>query len=202
MADTAFHLSIDEITYLVVAILVTAAAFTAFSGILELQNAAFYLGVATLVIGAREFGQRTIAQWMDANVDLSLSMQGSAITILGAFMAVLTDLPIILPFPVSNSFSVESYEHWGKGVDAMWSKREAWITYGGIFAMLMGGFISTLLNLGRVQDAFFIFTVFQLMPFDNHSVPTGTLDGAYVLKQNGFYWLIFMFISLVGFFLL
>jgi len=125
-----FRLSIDEINYLVVGILVTAAAFTAFSRVLELMNIVFYIGVATLVLGTREFGQRTIARWMDANVDLNLSMKGSMTTVFGAFLAVLTDLPIVLLFPVTNSFSVESYEHWGKSVDAMWLKREAWITYG------------------------------------------------------------------------
>jgi len=194
-----FRLSIDEINYLVVAILVTAAAFTAFSGALELQNAVFYIGVAAAVLGVREFGQRTIAQWMEAEVDLNLSMQGSIMMIFGAFLAVITDLPIIMLFPVSNSFSVESYEHWGKGVDSMWLKREAWLTYGGIIALLIGGFASALLNMPRLQDAFFIFSAFQLLPFDNHNLPTGTLDGSYVLKQNGFYWLIFIFISLAGF---
>lgn len=194
-----FRLSIDEINYLVVAILVTAAAFTAFSGVLELQNAVFYIGIAAAVLGVREFGQRTIAQWMEAEVDLNLSMQGSMTMIFGAFLAVITDLPIIMLFPVSNSFSVESYEHWGKGVDSMWLKREAWLTYGGIIALLIGGFASALLNIPRLQDAFFIFSAFQLLPFDNHNLPTGTLDGSYVLKQNGFYWLIFMFISLAGF---
>jgi len=42
-----FRLSIDEINYLVVGILVTAAAFTAFSRVLELMNIVFYIGVAT-----------------------------------------------------------------------------------------------------------------------------------------------------------
>lgn len=195
-----FRLSIDEINYLVVAVLVTAAAFTAFSRTLTLENAIFYLGVAAAVLGVREFGQRTIAQWMEANVDVNLSMEGSMITILGAFLAVLTDLPIIMLFPVHNSFSVESYEHWGKGVDAMWLKREAWLTYGGIIALLLAGFGSAALEMPRLQDAFFLFSAFQLLPFDNHGIPTGTLDGSYVLKQNGFYWLIFMFLSLAGFF--
>lgn len=194
-----FRLSIDEINYLVVAILVTAAAFTAFSGVLKLQNAIFYIGVAAAVLGLREFGQRAVAQWMEAEVDLSLSLQGSMMTIFGAFLAVLTDRPIIMLFPVSNSFSVESYEHWGKGVDSMWLKREAWLTYGGIIALLIGGLTSALLDITRLQDAFFIFSAFQLLPFDNQNIPTGALDGSYILKQNGFYWLIFMFISLAGF---
>lgn len=199
MADP-FRLSIDEINNLVVSILVVAAAFTAFSGVLELQNAVFYLGVATAVLGARELGQRTIAQWMEAEVDLHLSMKGSFLTVLGAFLAVITNLPIIILFPVSNSFSVESYEHWGKGIDAMWLKREAWITYGGITMLLIGGFLSMLIDMGKLQNAFFLFSAFQLLPFDNDGLPTGTLDGSYILKQNGFYWLIFMFISLTGFF--
>ena len=202
MADTPYHLSIDEINNLVVGILVTAAAFTAFSGVLELENAAFYLGLTALVISFREFGLRTIAHWMDARVDLNLSLEGSMMTVVGAVAAVITGLPIIILFPVSNSFSVKSYEQWGKGVDAMWMKREAWIAYGGIIALLIGGFISLILNSGRIADGFFLFSVFQMMPFDNHGLPTGTLDGSYILKQNGFFWLVFMFLSLTGFFFL
>jgi len=137
---------------------------------------------------------------MDANVDLNLSMKGSMTTVFGAFLAVLTDLPIVLLFPVTNSFSVESYEHWGKSVDAMWLKREAWITYGGIIGLLTGGFLSAFFEMPKVQDAFFLFSAFQLLSFRQSRIPTGALDGSYVLKQNGFYWLIFMFLSLAGFF--
>lgn len=197
-----FKLSVDEINYLTVAILVTAAAFTAFSRVLSIDNVVFYLGVAAAVLGVREFGQRTIAQWMEANVDLNLSLKGSMMTVFGAFLAILTELPIIILFPVANSFSVESYEQWGKGVDAMWLKREAWLTYGGIIALIIAGFGSAVLEMSRLQEAFFLFSAFQLLPFDNHGIPTGALDGSYVLKQNGFYWLIFMFLSLVGFFFL
>lgn len=197
-----FRLSIDELNYLVVAVLVTAAAFTAFSGVLNLENAALYIGVAATVLGVREFGQRTIAQWMEADVDLNLSMEGSMITVLGAFLAVLTNQPVIMLFPVSNSFSLKDYEHWGKSIDAMWMKREAWIAYGGIGALILGGFISSFTEITTLKDAFFLFTMFQLLPFGNDGIPTGTLDGSYVLKQNGFYWLIFMFLSLIGFFLL
>lgn len=195
-----FRLSIDEINYLVVAILVTAAAFTAYSRVLTLGNGLFYLAVAATILSVREFGQRTIAHWMEAEVDLSLSMQGSVVTVVGALIAVITDLPFLLIFPVTNSFSVSSYEHWGKGIDAMWMKREAWITYGGVIALLIGGFTSAYLNASIVQDAFFAFLIFQLLPLDDHRFPTGALDGSYVLKQNGFYWLIFMFLSLTGYF--
>ena len=197
-----FRLSVDEINYLVVAVLVTAAAFIAFSGALNLENTALYILVAATVLGVREFGQRTIAQWMEADVDLSLSMEGSMVTVVGAFLAVLTNLPIILLFPVTNSFSLKDYEHWGKSIDAMWMKREAWIAYGGIGALLIGGFLSSFFEVSMLTNAFFLFTMFQLLPFDNDGIPTGTLDGSYVLKQNGFYWLIFMFLAMIGFFLL
>jgi len=195
-----FRLTVDELNYFIVGTLVTAGAFVAFSGILEPMNIAFYIGLSALVLGVREFGQRTIAQWMDASVNMSLSMKGSMTSLSAAALAILTDLPIIMLFPVSNTFSVESYEHWGKSVDAMWLKREAWITYGGIIGLLTAGFLSAFLEMPKAQDAFFVFSAFQLLPFDNHGIPTGALDGSYVLKQNGFYWLIFMFVSLAGFF--
>lgn len=202
MAYGAFDFSIDEINYLVAAVVATAAALTAFSGTLSFQNIGFYLLVSTLVLSVREFGQRTIAQWMDAEVKLNLSVEGAGVTVFGAIIAVLTELPFLLLLPVFNTFSIEKYEQWGKSIDSMWSKRMAWITYGGIAALLLGGLASTVFSYGRVADAFFIFSAFQLLPFDHPHLPCGELDGAYILRQNGFFWLILMFISLAGFFLL
>lgn len=198
MTRSSYRLSIEEINYLVVAALVTAAAFIAFSGELTLGNSAFYVAVSAAILGVRELGQRTIAQWMQAHVDLKLSVQGAALTVIGAIAAVITDLPFLLLFPVANSFSVKRHEHWGKEVDAMWMKRKAYIVYGGIIALLLGGIASSAFELGNVANAFWLFTVFQLLPFDNDSIPTGTLDGAYILKQNGAYWLIFMAFGLTG----
>ena len=198
MTKSSFQLSIDEINYLVVAVAVTAAAFIASSGDLTFQNSIFYLGVSAGVLLAREFGQRTIAQWMQANTELELSLEGAVLTVFGGIIAILTNSPFMVLFPISNSFSLESYEHWGKDIDAMWSKREAWIVYGGVISMMIGGVLFYILGMGTVSNAFWLFTVFQMLPFNNGNIPTGELDGAYVLRQNGFMWLVFMVLSLAG----
>lgn len=198
MSDVSYRLSVDEINYLAVATLVTAAGFTAFSGVLTLKNAAFYLAVSLGVLLSREFGQRTIAQWMDADVTLNLSMEGSSISLVGALTSVITGLPVILLFPVSSSFSIERYEQWGKGVDAMWSKRQAWIANGGIWSLVLSAAVLELASFTDVANAFWIFSVFQLLPFDYSQIPTGTLDGAYILRENGFTWIVLFSISLLG----
>lgn len=192
MSETPFKLSVEELNYLVVATLVTGAAFTAWSGSLNIKSAFFYVGVAFLALALREFGQRTIAHWMEGQVDLSLSVEGSMTTVFGAMLSVITGLPIIATFPVSNSFDLEAYEHWGKSIDGMWLKREVWIVYGGVASLFAGWAVLSLLGFGTAANAVGIFALFQMMPFDYDKIPTGELDGAYILKQNGFFWLIFL----------
>ena len=198
MTKSAFHFTVDDLNYFVVAAVVVAAAFVAFSGELTLGNSIFYLAVSTGILAAREFGQRTLAQWMDAEVELDLSLEGASISVLGAMTAVVTGLPFILLFPISNSFSVEKYEQWGKSVDAMWSKREAWIVEGGLFTLLATGLIFHFIDMSAVANSFWLFSAFQLLPFSNSRIPTGKLDGAYILRENGFKWLILMAFSLIG----
>lgn len=199
MTKSSFQPDIEELNYFVVASLVTAAAFTAYTGSLDIRTALFYTGVACLVILTREIGQRTVALLMGADTELNLSVEGSFITILGALIAVLVQLPLLLIFPVTNSFSLKGYEHWGRSVPAMWSKRETQIVSGGIIALLIGWLSAYTYGSVEVARAFSLFTLFQLLPFDYSGIPTGKLDGAYILRSNGFRWLTFFFLTLLTF---
>ncbi len=180
----------EEINYFVVALLATAAAYTTYSGTFTLENSLFFTAVAGLVLLTRELGQRTIAHFMKADTELHLSVKGSIVTIVGAVIAFLTQLPVILLFPVHNTFSVTSYEHWGREIDAMWSKREYQLVSGGILALLIGWFTSYILGYSTIAQAFALFALFQMLPFDYSKIPTGRLDGSIILRVNGFRWLI------------
>ncbi len=188
----------EEIQYLVVASLVTGAALTAYSGELELVNGVLWSVASLLVILTRELGQRTLAEWIDAYVDMELSLSGSGTTLLAAIISVMTQLPIILLFPLANSFSGKKYEHWGKSIDAVWMKRQYWIVSGGLVALLAGWTITYSLGISRAAEAYILFTLFQMMPFDYEGIPTGCLDGAYVLRWSGLMWLLITGITVLG----
>ncbi|PSH01583.1 MAG: hypothetical protein BRC26_03255 [Nanohaloarchaea archaeon QH_8_44_6] len=107
-------------------------------------------------------------------------------------MSFLTSLPIILLFPIFNSFSVESYEHWGKSIDAMWIKRKYWIVSGGVISMLTFYSVFQYFGMPQISEAISLFLVFQLLPFNYSNIPTGPLDGSVIIRWSGFMWLIFM----------
>lgn len=195
---SSYHMSIEEIQYLAVASLATAAAFTAYSGTLTPVNSLLWLLASITVLVTRELGQRTLAEWIDAYVDVELSLKGASTSLIGAIAAVITGLPILLLFPVENSFSGKRYEHWGKSIDVIWMKRQYWIVMGGVIALFIGWLASLNLGLSRLPEAFILFLFFQLLPFDQENIPTGTLDGAYVLRWSGFIWLLLMAATLLG----
>lgn len=201
MTKSALEISIDELNNLVVAGLVVAASFLAFRHSFGLKTIVFYMIVSFLVLGVREFGQRAVAQLMDAQVELELSPEGSVTSIFGAILATVTGLPIILLFPVTNSYDIEKYEQWGKDIDAMWAKREYWLASSGITALLLGWGISYSLGMSQIAAAFSMFTMFQLMPFDYSQIPTGKLDGATIIRWSGFVWLLFVTATGATFFL-
>ncbi len=195
---SSYSMSEEEIKYVLLSTLVLGAALAAYNSVSSVQTAAMWTVTAGLVILTREFGQRTVAEWMDAYVELELSKDGSALTILGAIMAFLTQLPIILVFPVTNSFSGKRYEHWGRSIDAIWMKRQFWMVAGGLVALFTGWLVTYSLGWVMMAEAFILFTFFQLMPFDYKNIPTGCLDGAYVLRWSGAYWLITISIAIIG----
>lgn len=194
----SYRPSQEELKYLGVAVLVTGAGFAAYKQISSIASAAVWLGIAGLVILTREFGQRTIAEWMDAYVEVELSAEGASLTVIAAITAYLLKMPIIAPLPLSASFSGKRYEHWGKTIDAIWMKRQFWIVLGGIITMFTGWFLTFQLGFTRIAEGFIVFTLFQLMPFDYEDIPTGTLDGAYILRWSGFYWLVLTGLAAVG----
>jgi len=194
----SFKPDVEEVNYFIAAVLITAAAFTAFSGNLTLRSTGLYLIAATLTLLIREVGQRTVAHLMKAETELHLSLKGSIITLIGSIAAIITQLPVILLFPIYNTYSVTKYEHWGRSIDAMWLKREHQIAIAGITALIISSIAAQLvLNSPQIAQSLLIFTIFQLLPFDYPKIPTGPLDGATILKQNGFKWTVLTTISLI-----
>lgn len=198
MARDAFNPSVDDLNSFVAGTLILAVAFISFHDTLSLDSAAFYLGVSAAILFAREFGQRTIAQWMEAQVDLEISTEGTVTTLFGAMASLFTGTPVVLLFPVFNEHDVESYEHWGKSIDAMYIKRQYWIVSGGILALFTTWIIFNTLNLAMAAEAVSMFLVFQLLPFDYSNIPTGPLDGSIIIRWSGWIWLIFMGTALLS----
>lgn len=192
MAGPVYRPSVDELNNFVGATLVVAVAFIAFKDALTIEGAVFYTAVSAIVLLTREIGQRLIAHWMEAQVELVMSLEGSLTTLFGALMSFVTNLPIIFLFPVFNSSDVESYQHWGKSIDAMWLKRKYWIVSGGVVSMLLFWSFFQVINMPAVSEAVSIFLVFQLLPFNYSNIPTGPLDGSIVIQWSGFMWLIYM----------
>lgn len=192
MTRPVYKPSVDELNNFIGATLVLTIAFLAFKDALTVESAVLYTGISALVILTRELGQRLIAHWMEAEVELNFSVEGSLTTLLGAVMSFLTNLPLIFLFPIFNSFDVESYEHWGKSIDAMWIKRKYWIVSGGVVSMLSFWSVFQYLEIPAVSEAISLFLIFQLLPFDYSNIPTGPLDGSIVIRWSGFMWLIFM----------
>ncbi|PSG99407.1 MAG: hypothetical protein BRC29_04795 [Nanohaloarchaea archaeon SW_7_43_1] len=192
MTRPVYSPSIDELNNFVGTTLVTAVALIAFKDTLNINKALFYVAVAVIVLFSRELGQRLVAHWMEAEIELNFSIEGSLTTLFGALMSFLTSLPIILLFPIFNSFSVESYEHWGKSIDAMWIKRKYWIVSGGIISMLTFYSVFQYLGMPQISEAISLFLIFQLLPFNYSNIPTGPLDGSIIIRWSGFMWLIFM----------
>ncbi|MFB6213128.1 MAG: hypothetical protein ABEJ07_00985 [Candidatus Nanohaloarchaea archaeon] len=194
----SYLLSEEEVKNLAVAVLVVAAGLAAFSQTRDVVPALAWLGVSAAVILTREFGQRTVAEWIDAYIDVELSMEGASITVLAAMTAYLTSTPIVALLPLTSSFSGKSYEHWGKTIDAIWMKRQFWIVLGGIIALFAGWLATWQLGFDRLATGYILFTLFQLLPFDYEDIPTGALDGAYILRWGGFTWLLLMGLSIIG----
>ncbi len=158
----------------------------------------YYLLLGGLTVLSREIGQRMVAQWMDAYIELRTSVEGSATSLFGAFTALITGLPIILLFPLTSSFSGRKYEHWGKSIDAIWAKRQYWLTMGGLTTLFAAWYIAYLLNYQLLAEVTILFMFFQLMPFNYETIPTSKLDGAYILLWSGFTWLIVMGATLMA----
>lgn len=187
---SAIKPEISDLKALLVSIFITGIAFTAFYGDITIENTAIIMIFSSLIIISREIGQRITAEWMGAYVNLEKSIEGISTTLLFAIIALLSDSRLIALFPLQSSFEGHKYEHWGKSVDAIWMKRQYWLTSTGILAMLILGFLSWILNLTTLAQMTFLFALFQMLPFNHPLIPTGKLDGAYILMWSGFMWLL------------
>lgn len=196
MAETVVP-DVEDLKNFLIGSAVVGVAFTAFRGVFSFESLAFYLVVGVIVLLLREAGQRTVAQWMDAYVDLKISKEGSMFTLLAAGFSVVSDFSLLLLFPIHTDFSGKSHEQWGKSIDAMWMKRQYWLSSAGIIGLWVGWAVSFLLSMNGIAQAISIFTIFQLMPFDYENIPTGELDGATILRWSGFVWLLMMGFSII-----
>lgn len=191
------HPTFEDLKAFTGATLVVAACFAAFksSGISGLP---YIVLVSGLVVFSREIGQRMVAQWMDAYIDLEFSMEGSATSLLAAVFAFLGNVPVILLFPLTSSFSGKKYEHWGKSIDAIWAKRQYWLAMGGLTTLFGAWYLSFVFEFQLLMELSSLFLFFQLMPFDYKFIPTDRLDGAYVLLWSGFTYLISIGVSIIA----
>ena len=194
---SSIHPTVEEIKNFAAASIVTAAAFTAYKST-GLQQAPYILLLSSLVILSREIGQRMVAHWMDAYIELKLSVEGSATTLFAAFIAIITDISAILLFPLTSSFSGKKYEHWGKSIDAIWAKRQYWLTMGGLTTLFAAWYLAYTFQYQLLAELASLFLFFQLMPFDYKDIPTSKLDGAYILLWSGQTWLITMGVTIIS----
>lgn len=188
--DTPFKPSNEDLRNFIYASLITGFAFFGFFRDLSFRGGVFSLLMGFLVLGLRELGQRSMGQLLDADIDLHLSVQGAAVTVLGGVASLVFSMPIILLFPVENDFSSKSHVQWGKSIDAVWMKRKFWIAYTGVIFLFLAAILSIVSGISDVAVAFLVFLGFQLLPFDYKDIPTGCLDGAYILRWSGFTWLV------------
>lgn len=178
-----------ELKNYVLPVIIIGAALTAYFGDLGLRIVSIYLAIGLLAFSVREAGQRVIAQWMDAYVDTEISVNGSLLTLSVAFISSVTAISIALIIPVVNSYRVESHEHWGKSVDAMWSKRQYWIALGGIIALTTFSTVALSLGSTTMAQGLLVFTLSQMVPLRD-IVIEGSTDGTFILFHSGITWLI------------
>ena len=190
------HPTVEDLQTFAVSTTVVAICFLAFKQF-SYNHIPYLLMLSGLVIFSRELGQRMVAKWMDAYIDLQYTVNGSATSVFGAFFAFITGLPIILLFPLTSSFSGKKYEHWGKSVDDIWAKRQYWLATAGITTLFTAWMFAYNFGYQLFAELAALFMFFQLMPFDYERIPTERLDGAYILLWSGFTWLIMMGTTLI-----
>jgi len=178
--------------------LVVGAGFAGFKQFTSIKMLFLSLLFGILTVSFRELGQRVVGQWMDAQVDSKLSQNGAATTLIIGIFSYFSTLSLVFLTPVYSVFSGESYEHWGKSIDAIWSKRKYWMASSGILTLLIGWIAAYLLNINLLAEIISLFTFFQLLPLDSHKKICGKLDGAHIILWSGFTWLIFTGLTIIA----
>lgn len=186
-----------EIKALLIATFALTAALAAFYQTISITTILTLAVISATTLAVRELGQRIVAQNMQAYVELDTDQEGLSTTFLGAIIAAITGFGILLMFPIESKFSGRKYEHWGKSIDAIWAKRQFWLATGGIIALILVSTILFLMEFNTAAQIMVYFAFFQLLPFDFPMIPTGTLDGAYMLRWSGFMWTIIMGITII-----
>lgn len=190
------HPTVEDLQAFLGSSAVIAVCFSVFKNF-GFQQFPYVFLISAAVVLSREIGQRMVAQWMDAYIDLEFSMNGSGTSLVAAGFAYLTDISLILLFPLTSGFSGKKYEHWGKSVDAIWAKRQYWLALSGLTTLFAGWYLSFILEYQLLAELASLFFFFQLMPFNYEMIPTSKLDGAYILLWSGFTWLITMAIAII-----
>ena len=188
----------EDLKNFLIASAVTGLAFAAFYSDFSVEGILFFALGSGMIVFSREVGIRTAVNLLDGYVDLEVSSSGSTTTLFGAIVSVVTGFGVILLFPLYNSISRKSFENWGKGTDVIWARYEFYISALGIVALLVSWLIANSLGFTRLAQMYGIFTFFQMLPFDYSGIPTGPLDGAYIIRWSGFYWLMFTGMSLLA----
>ena len=173
------------------------AAFAAYKQVADLPTFALFIVFGLTTLFFRELGQRIVAQWMESEVHTELSKEGAVTTVIVGLLSYISVFSLAFFVPVSSSFSAPSYEHWGKGIDAIWAKRQYWLASSGIVFLLVGWALVYSLGVSALAELIALFTFFQLLPLDKEKKITGKLDGAYILLWTGFTWLIFMGLTVI-----
>ena len=177
---------------------VTGLAFSAFYNDFTFDGISFFVFGSASIVLSREIGIRTAVNLLDGYVDLEVSSSGATTTLFGAIVSVVTGFGVILLFPLYNSISRKSFENWGKGTDVIWAHYEFYISALGMIALLISWLLFNSLGFTKLAQMYGIFAFFQMLPFDYSGIPTGPLDGAYIIRWSGFYWLMFTGLSLLG----
>jgi len=179
----------EDIKNFLLAGIVTGMSFAAFFGSFDVFGVLRYTFLSFLVLLARETGVRMVVYKLDGYVDLLLSKEGASTSLVTAIGAAVTGLPLLALFPVETSVSRKAYENWGKSVDVIWARYEFYISAVAVLVPLITGFLTLGFGFDRLAHVSGLFCLFQMMPFDYRSIPTGKLDGADIIRWSGFYWL-------------
>jgi len=190
--------TVEDFKNLFLGSLVVGAGFAGFKQFTSIKMLFLSLLFGILTVSFRELGQRVVGQWMDAQVDSKLSQNGAATTLIIGIFSYFSTLSLVFLTPVYSVFSGESYEHWGKSIDAIWSKRKYWMASSGILTLLIGWIAAYLLNINLLAEIISLFTFFQLLPLDSHKKICGKLDGAHIILWSGFTWLIFTGLTIIA----
>lgn len=187
----------EEIQNFGLAVLVVGAGLTAFYRSFSAFSVLTLFLTALTALLARETGQRLVAQLMKAEVTLEISKAGAIVSIGAAIFAVIADSPAIFLLPVYSVFKTSEHKQWGYDIPVIWSKREYWLAGAGIVSVLLIAGGAYLVESYVVSRSLALFCFFQMIPLKD-TVLSDSTDGAYVLLQSGFMWLLLTSLSILG----